>query len=118
MRWYRTRTCSGFSTTWAKAQRGWYFALLVACGCDGGIGPRTVSPLKSKLDLLFVIDNAGEAYPFQRLLYDQVPSFIDALTGGNPAQDPLDLHVGVVSSSFGAGAWGNVNSCAAGAHPG
>src|SRR6185295_9342350 len=29
-----------------------------------------------------------------------------------------DVHLGVVSSSFGAGAWGNVKGCEGGVHPG
>ena len=70
-----------------------------------------------KLDLLFMVDDSPSMAPLQAKLSAQLGSFIDALanptTGGLP-----DLHVAVVSSSLGGGAWGNVNQCASGAYPG
>jgi hypothetical protein len=42
---------------------------------------------------------------------------MDALVDRNTHGLP-DLHVAVISSSFGAGAWSNVNQCGPGSHPG
>jgi len=55
--------------------------------------------------------------PLQAKLSAQLPSFLAALKAPSTGKYP-DLHVAVVSSSFGGGAWSNVNQCGAGAHPG
>jgi len=76
--------------------------------CSRGTGVGGTSG--NKVDLLFMIDNSGSMRPLQAKLRAQLPTFIDALT--DPATSSLpDLHVAVVSSSFGGGAWGNVNGC-------
>ncbi|HEY8926479.1 MAG TPA: hypothetical protein VIU64_18985 [Polyangia bacterium] len=64
----------------------------------------------SKVDLLFMIDDSAGMAPLQAKMQAQIPAFVDALTDPATAQLP-DLHVAVVSSSFGGGAWGNVNQC-------
>jgi len=70
-----------------------------------------------KLDLLFMIDDSPSMAPLQTKLSQQLGNFMDALT--SPATGRLpDLHVAVVSSSFGGGAWSNVNQCGSGAYPG
>jgi hypothetical protein len=63
-----------------------------------------------KLDLLFMIDDSSSMAPLQAKLRAQVPSFIDTLADAATGALP-DLHVAVVSSSYGAGAWANVNQC-------
>jgi len=65
----------------------------------------------NKLDLLFMIDNSASMRPLQAKLRAQLPTFLDTLV--DPATGNLpDLHVAVVSSSLGGGAWSNVNGCA------
>jgi hypothetical protein len=62
-----------------------------------------------KLDILFMVDDSSSMAPLQAKMQAQLPAFMDALaddTGKLP-----DLHVGVVSSSYGGGAWSNVNQC-------
>jgi hypothetical protein len=78
------------------------------------LGPPTPT---GKLDVLFMIDDSSSMAPLQAKLAAQMPGFMNALV--NPATNVKpDLHVAVVSSSLGAGAWGNVNQCASEAHPG
>jgi len=79
---------------------------------------RTINQtLKPKLDLLFMIDNSQSMKPLQAKLAAQVASFIDALVDATGKGLP-DLHIAVISSSFGGGGWGNVNQCHSGEHPG
>jgi hypothetical protein len=78
---------------------------------------RRKQSLNRKLDILFMIDDSSSMAPLQTKLSQQLGNFMDALS--DPATGELpDLHVAVVSSSFGGGAWGNVNQCQAGKHPG
>jgi len=70
-----------------------------------------------QLDLLVMVDNSSSMNPLQTKMSDQLPTFLSALKDASTGQYP-DLHVAVVSSSFGGGAWSNVNQCASGAHPG
>jgi len=70
-----------------------------------------------KLDLLFMIDDSPSMAPLQTKLSQQLGNFMDALVNPTTGQLP-DLHVAVVSSSFGGGAWSNVNQCASGSYPG
>jgi len=70
-----------------------------------------------QLDLLVMVDNSSSMNPLQTKMSAQLPSFLDALKDQSTGQYP-DLHVAVVSSSFGGGAWNNVNQCGAGSHPG
>jgi len=83
-----------------------------------GTFTRTINQtLKPKLDLLFMVDTSQSMAPLQAKLGAQLGGFIDALK--DPSGQGLpDLHVAVISSSFGGGAWGNVNQCGSGSHPG
>jgi len=63
-----------------------------------------------KLDIIFMVDNSKSMKPLQAKMQAQLPAFMDALVDEQTKQLP-DLHVGVVSSSLGGGAWGNVNQC-------
>ena len=69
-----------------------------------------------KLDVIFMIDDSSSMAPLQTKLADQLPTFMDKLVDPSTGQLP-DLHVGVISSSQGAGAWSDVNSCEPG-YPG
>jgi hypothetical protein len=85
-------------------------------GAGGAAGQGGVP--NDKLDLLFMIDNSSSMQPLQQKLVTAFPSILapfelDPVTGR-----PVDLHVAVVSSSFGGGAWPNVNQCGNGTHPG
>ena len=70
-----------------------------------------------QLDLLVMVDNSQSMNPLQAKMSAQLPTFLNALKDTSTGQYP-DLHVAVVSSSFGGGAWSNVNQCASGVHPG
>ena len=70
-----------------------------------------------QLDLLVMVDNSSSMNPLQAKMNDQLPNFLAALKDSSTGQYP-DLHVAVVSSSFGGGAWQNVNQCYSGSHPG
>ncbi|HEY4184871.1 MAG TPA: hypothetical protein VGP07_07355 [Polyangia bacterium] len=70
-----------------------------------------------KLDLLVMVDDSSSMAPLQTKLSAQLPTFLDTLKDSTTGQYP-DLHVAVVSSSFGGGNWGNVNQCASHAHAG
>ena len=62
------------------------------------------------LDILFMVDNSNSMAPLQTKMTAQLPTFMNrlkAIPGGQP-----NLHVAVVSSSLGAGAFGNVSGCA------
>ena len=66
----------------------------------------------SKVDLLFVIDDSVGMSPWQAKLRASLPGFMQLLAqipGGLPS-----LHVGVVSTSLGAGIYGNVPGCSPG----
>jgi len=63
-----------------------------------------------KLDIIFMVDDSSSMAPLQAKMQAQLPAFMDALVDDTTKQLP-DLHVGVVSSSYGGGAWGNVNQC-------
>jgi len=83
----------------------------------GGDMPRGAPTPTGKLDVLFMIDDSASMAPLQAKLMTQVPAFMNALANPATGAKP-DLHVAVVSSSFGAGAWANVAQCQSGAHPG
>jgi len=70
-----------------------------------------------QLDLLVMVDNSQSMNPLQAKMSAQLPTFLNALKDTSTGQYP-DLHVAIVSSSFGGGAWNNVNQCASGTHPG
>lgn len=75
-------------------------------GATGGTGGS--SP--NELDLLFVVDNSAGMQDKQRLLGEALPALIADLglrsrsgdsAGSEPFDQPLDVHVGVISSSLG-----------------
>lgn len=72
---------------------------------------------RPKLDLLFMVDDSQSMAPLQAKMAAQLGSFMDALVDPSTHQLP-DLHVAVISSSFGGGAWTSVNQCSSGQHPG
>lgn len=63
-----------------------------------------------KLDLLFMIDDSSSMKPLQNKMAQRLPDFMNALkdpvTGALP-----DLHVAVITSSYGAGAYSDVPNC-------
>ncbi|MCC6993347.1 MAG: hypothetical protein IT370_01840 [Deltaproteobacteria bacterium] len=73
-----------------------------AANLDDGTGPEG-----RQVDVLFVIDNSGGTFEAQRALAASFPALLDRLdrSGERP-----DLHVGVVTSSLGAGDF-RVQSC-------
>ncbi|HLK92115.1 MAG TPA: MYXO-CTERM sorting domain-containing protein [Polyangia bacterium] len=85
-------------------------ALATAAGCGdvgGAAGPALVAAVSppdpidpGNLDILFVIDDSPGMLPMQQKLYDQLPSFFNAL-GSLPAGLPY-LHVGVITADMGA----------------
>jgi len=72
----------------------------------------------NKLDLLFMIDDSNSMHPLQQKLVTAFPSILEPFKSNPLTGQPVDLHVAVVSSSMGGGAWANVNQCADGMHPG
>ena len=66
-----------------------------------------------KLDLLFMVDDSQSMMPLQAKMAARLPDFmavLNTLPGGLP-----DLHVAIISSSLGAGAYGDVPGCGLGA---
>ena len=55
--------------------------------------------INNELDILFMIDNSSSMKEMQAKLYDQLPLFMNKLTG---LPNPPSLHVAVVSSDMGA----------------
>jgi len=99
-----------------------------ARGTGGGVGgdpmneppfgnPPQTATAPNKLDLLLMIDNSSSMAPLQAKLAQQLPNMLNGMRDAATGQYP-DLHVGVVSSSMGGGAWANVNQCTEGFHPG
>ena len=69
-------------------------------------------PPGRNLDMLFMVDNSQSMMPLQTKLTQRLPDFMNVLKnlpGGLP-----NLHVAVISSSLGAGRYGNVPGCAQG----
>jgi hypothetical protein len=62
------------------------------------------------LDLLFLIDDSNSMAPLQAKMRQRMPDFMNVLKG-LPGGLP-NVHVAVVSSSLGAGIFGNVTGCA------
>jgi hypothetical protein len=65
-----------------------------------------------KLDLLFMIDDSASMKPLQAKLAQRLPDFMAVLAGVNGGLP--DLHLAIISSSLGAGAYGDVPGCAPG----
>jgi hypothetical protein len=71
-----------------------------------------VQSLNRKIDLLFMVDDSASMERSQAKLVQRLPDFMDALgmlQGGLP-----DMHVAVVSSSLGAGAFPTISHCSPG----
>ncbi|HVU49549.1 MAG TPA: hypothetical protein VHL80_02620, partial [Polyangia bacterium] len=100
-----------------------------AVGADGGAGVGaggasgagqvvfTFSQgLNRSVDVVFMVDDSSSMTPLQAKLTDAFPAYIDALKalpGGLP-----DIHIGVVSSSMGAGRDPNIDHCPQGGDQG
>jgi hypothetical protein len=87
-------------------------------GAAGGNAGGGATGATAKLDLLFMIDDSYSMAPLQMKFADAFPSVLQSFLTDPTTGRPADLHVAVVSSSLGGGAWGNVNQCASGSHPG
>jgi len=74
--------------------------------------PRISISMNRRLDMLFMIDDSSSMGPLQGKLAARLPDFMQVLQG-LPGGLP-DLHVAVVSSSLGAGIYGNVPGCGPG----
>lgn len=61
------------------------------------------------LDLVFLIDDSSSMAPLQTKMQMRLPDFMNVLKG-LPAGLP-NVHIGIVSSSLGAGAYANVPGC-------
>ncbi|MSP59616.1 MAG: hypothetical protein EXR72_04600 [Myxococcales bacterium] len=85
---------------------------------DGGLGDRTISvdltpPVltatcrqdnpSNKIDLLFLIDNSRSMAGMQAELRARFPQFIKTFTDLGKVGTFVDLHIGVVTSDYGAG---------------
>ena len=74
---------------------------------------RFVQSVNRDLDMVFMIDNSKSMSPLQTKLMQRLPDFMNVLKG-LPGGLP-NVHVGVISSSLGAGIYGDVPGCAPGA---
>lgn len=63
-----------------------------------------------KLDVLFMVDDSSSMAALQKKMSDQLGTFMDILVDPSTGLLP-DMHVAVVSSSFGAGAFEGVSQC-------
>ena len=102
------------------------FALLSALGCesatraadagandpdatpDATARPDAGPPLPNAVDVLFVIDNSGSMQEEQNSLANNFFGFVNALEAA--AGERPSLHLGVISTDFGAGPFG-IQSC-------
>lgn len=76
---------------------------------DGGVSGDRHLTSASKLDVLFMIDDSASMQPLQAKLataFGQFVSVLQGLPGGLP-----DVHMAVISSSLGAGAFSDVPGC-------
>ncbi|HEX4406136.1 MAG TPA: hypothetical protein VH560_14965 [Polyangia bacterium] len=74
--------------------------------------PAFVQTSTPKLDLLFMVDNSSSMAPLQKKLaagFTDFMTVLEQLPGGTP-----DLHIGVVSSSLGAGEEQGIAQCTVG----
>jgi hypothetical protein len=68
-----------------------------------------VQSLNRDLDILFMIDNSSSMIPMQQALTSNLQAFmtpLENLQGGLP-----NLHIGIISSSMGAGMYSDVDGC-------
>lgn len=85
-------------------------AVDVALGTDAP--PLDGAPTSGAVDIVFLVDDSYSMAPLQASLARAFSGFIDTLQGlpgGLPS-----LHIGVITSSLGAGVFGNVTGCAPG----
>jgi hypothetical protein len=81
-------------------------------GGVGAVNPRLTAFIpggERSLDVLFMIDNSGSMVPLQQQLITNFSAFInplEQLPGGIP-----NLHLGIISSSMGAGIYSDVDGC-------
>jgi hypothetical protein len=80
---------------------------------DGGLNGDRHITTTSKLDVLFMVDDSSSMRPIQASLAASVSQFVNGLKGA--AGGLPDLHLAVISSSLGAGAFGDVPGCGQGA---
>jgi hypothetical protein len=88
-------------------------SLLVLAGCTtrGSVGEPYLLPMYSspvsfsngKVDLLFMVDNSSSMEAMQSELRGRFGDLVTRISGADRSQLPLDLHVGVVTSDYGAG---------------
>src|SRR4051794_27304094 len=88
-------------------------SLFVVAGCTtrGSVGEpyllptheSSVSFSHGKVDLLFMVDNSSSMEAMQPQLRAAFGDLFNRISGADRAQLPLDLHVGVVTSDYGAG---------------
>jgi hypothetical protein len=96
-------------------KRAWIWAPLFAAGSiacyDAPVGspppgivedPAINVSAKNKVDLLFMVDNSPSMLPMQTELKQKLKTFFDAFTAAAAQQKYADLHIGVVTSDFGA----------------
>jgi hypothetical protein len=88
---------------------------LVAPVVDMTALPDLGHPHRSKVDVLFMIDNSAGMEPKTWQLQSAFSSLLAVFDGLAQQGTPLDLHIGVVTSDYGAGT-GNAPGC--GASPG
>jgi hypothetical protein len=92
------------------------FAALLVAGCNhapvaplpSGCETELVVPQRSalSLDVLFVIDNSPSMAGMQTDLAQRLPSLVERLVAVGSRVPALSLHVGVVTSDYGAGSTG------------
>jgi hypothetical protein len=80
----------------------------------GGGGAGGQLSQSRKLDLLFMVDDSMSMSPLQAKMVARLPDFMNALRDSSTGALP-DLHVAVITSSLGAGAFVDVPGCAPGA---
>jgi hypothetical protein len=71
--------------------------------------------INRNLDIVFMIDDSSSMAPIQKKLQAQLPTFMDVLKG-LPGGLP-NVHIGVVSSSMGAGRNPSIDHCPQGGGP-
>jgi hypothetical protein len=101
------------------ASRIWTFAAMIAMagGCHDAaqmaapdLGTPYVAPMpKTKVDVLFMVDNSLSTSPFQDELRKRFPQLIKTLDDAAIQGHPASYHFGVVSSDLGSGT--NMTAC-------
>ena len=92
----------------------WPLALLLCVGCGESLtplpGPVALVPVnpnpKTKVDLLFMVDNSNSMDAMQQVLRDRFFEFFKPFDELAKNGQYVDFHIGVVTSDYGAGATG------------